>query len=226
MVEAIISRMTRFTWQRRSVVSALTAVGAAFAAGSRPAVAQAGPGRFQPARHSEDVWLDQLPGKHRVFIDAASPKGGGEGILYANNLFLANDSGYGLKETDLAIVLCLRHQAALFAFTDVIWGKHGKALAESAGYVDPRTNEAPLANPHTAAPRDALGTLAKRGVHFAICNLSARRLSRLLAGAGGDAEAMYKHLTSNAIPNSHFVPAGVVAATRAQEYGYSFLYAG
>jgi intracellular sulfur oxidation DsrE/DsrF family protein len=207
-------------------MSTLAALGAVVAAGSRPAAAQTSPAPFQPARHQLDEWLDRLPGKHRVFIDAASPHGAGDGILYANNLFLANDSGYGLKDNDLAIVLCLRHQAALFAFTDVVWSKHGKALAGSASYVDPRTNEAPLANPHTAPPRDALGTLAKRGVHFAVCNLSARRLARLLAGAGGDAEAMYKHLTSNAVANSHFVPAGVVAATRAQEYGYSFLYAG
>jgi hypothetical protein len=218
--------MTHDKWARRSVMGALTALGAAFTVGSSSASAHGSAAGFEPARHPQDEWFDKLPGKHRVFIDTVSPKGAGEGILFANNLFTGNESGYGLKDADIAIILCLRHQAALFAFTDVVWSKHGKALSESAGYTDPRTGEAPLANPHTAAPRNALGTLAKRGVHFAVCNLSARRLSRLLAGQGGDVEAMYKHLTTNAIPNSHFVPAGVVAATRAQEYGYSLLVAG
>jgi hypothetical protein len=36
---------------------------------------------------------------------------------------------------------------------------------------------------------------------------------------------VYQELVDNAVPNSHFVAAGVLAATRAQEYGYSFMYA-
>lgn len=217
--------MTHENWARRSLVTGLSASLGALVFGSK-AAAQTTPGAFQPARHAQDEWLDKLPGKHRVFIDSASPSGAADGMQYANNLFSANESGYGVGEGDLAMVLCLRHQSAVFAFTDVIWSKHGKALADSVAYTDPRTKEAPLANPYTAAPRDTLGRLAKRGVQFAVCNLSTLRLSRLLAGTGGDAEAMYKLLVANGIANSRFVPAGVVALTRAQEYGYSLLYAG
>jgi intracellular sulfur oxidation DsrE/DsrF family protein len=212
-------------WARRSLISGLSASVGAFVLGSK-ASARTKESSFQPARHAQDEWLDKVPGQHRVFIDTASPSGAAEGMQYANNLFTANDSGYGLGDGDLAIVLCLRHQSAVFAFSDAIWSKHGKALAESVEYTDPRTKEAPLANPFTAAPRDALGTLAKRGVQFAVCNLSTRRLSRLLAGAGGDAEAMYKTMVANVIPSGRIVPAGVVAATRSQEYGYSLLFAG
>jgi hypothetical protein len=218
--------MTHDLWARRAVMSALTTVGAAFTVGSRPAEAAPAATAFEPARHPQDEWLDKMKGKHRVFIDTATPRGAGEGILYANNIFNANKSGYGLNDEDLAIVLCLRHQSALFAFNDVIWAKHGKALSDSASYVDPRTKEAPLANPYTAAPRNALPTLAKRGVQIAVCDLSTRRLARLLAGTGGDADAMYAHLIANGVPNSRFVPAGVVALTRAQEYGFSVLVSG
>src|SRR5713101_9010785 len=28
---------------------------------------------WQPARHAEDDWLDQLPGKHRLFFDTTTP---------------------------------------------------------------------------------------------------------------------------------------------------------
>ena len=34
---------------------------------------------------------------------------------------------------------------------------------------------------------------------------------------------VYKELTSNTLGNGHFVPAGVVAATRSQERGYSII---
>jgi intracellular sulfur oxidation DsrE/DsrF family protein len=39
----------------------------------------------------------------------------------------------------------------------------------------------------------------------------------------GDAEALYKEVSANLIPNSHMVAAGVVAVNRAQEYGYTLL---
>jgi hypothetical protein len=47
----------------------------------------------------------------------------------------------------------------------------------------------------------------------------------MLAGAtGGDSGAIFNELMANNIPNSRFVPAGVLTATRSQEYGYSLLY--
>jgi intracellular sulfur oxidation DsrE/DsrF family protein len=36
---------------------------------------------------------------------------------------------------------------------------------------------------------------------------------------------VHTELVANLVPNAHMVPAGVMALTRAQEYGYSFLYA-
>jgi len=40
------------------------------------------------------------------------------------------------------------------------------------------------------------------------------------------ANAVFEELKDSVIPNSRFVSAGVIATTRAQEYGYSLLYAG
>jgi hypothetical protein len=42
----------------------------------------------------------------------------------------------------------------------------------------------------------------------------------------GNTDAIYSELATNLIPNSHLAAAGVVAVNRAQEYGYSFMYAG
>ena len=45
----------------------------------------------------------------------------------------------------------------------------------------------------------------------------------IAAETGTDAEAVYKELVANTIPNSRMVAAGVLAVTRAQEYGYALV---
>ena len=103
---------------RRSVIIGAGAAVVVAGLGSRSAGAQT-PGGFQPARHPEDGWLDQRPGTHRVLIDAATANGAGEAILYANNLYTAHKNAYaGGADADFAMVVCLRHFATAFAYTD------------------------------------------------------------------------------------------------------------
>jgi intracellular sulfur oxidation DsrE/DsrF family protein len=68
--------------------------------------------------------------------------------------------------------------------------------------------------------------MVKRGVQFMVCATASRGVSRMLAGPNGDAEAAFKELSANLIPNARLVSAGVIGVTRAQEYGYSLIYAG
>ena len=212
---------------RRALLSAMGAAAAGVALASSAAhaqgVAPSAPGMFTPAKHKEDGWLDQVPGKHRVLIDTASVDSADEGLLYAGNLFVANKSGYGLEDGDVATVVCLRHYATIFAYNNVIWAKYGKALADAAKYSDPKSAESPNTNPHVKS----IEGLAKRGVQFAVCGLATRRFSSLLATAtNGKVEDIIKELTANLVPNGHLMAAGVIATTRAQEYGYSLLVAG
>ena len=215
----------RDLWARRAL---LTGFGAVAANAALSAASQAAPGTtpFRPARHAEDEWLDRIPGKHRVVVDAVTPDGVREAAQFVANIFTGNKAGYSLDDGDVAIVFGLRHWAAAFAFNDEIWAKYGAAIAEGAHYTSPGSTAAPAVNPMNSAPRRPLDALATRGVHFAICNLSTRRISREASRGGGDAEAVYKTLLTSAVPNAHFVPAGVVGVTRAQEYGYSVLYVG
>lgn len=200
----------------------LTVMGAAAAGvalASSPARAQSG--KFAPARHKEDEWLDALPGKHRVFIDAALVKGGSDALLYANNLFVANKSGYGLEDGDIATVICLRHESTIFAYTNAMWAKYGATIAKSSNYTMPNGAEP------TTNPMRSIDALAKRGVHFAVCGLATRRIAGMIATAtGGKTDEILKELSDNLVPNGHLMAAGVVATTRAQEYGYSLLVAG
>jgi hypothetical protein len=200
---------------------------AAVALGSSPARAQTR-GTFAPARHAQDEWFDQLPGKHRVFIDSSSADGISDALLYASNLFTANKSGYSLEDADLALIVCLRHFSTPFAFNNAMWAKYGKPMAEMAKYTSPRSTDAPAANPHL--PRNGNGGftgLAAKGTQFAICDMATHFLAGQIATAtGGKADDIYQELAANMVPNGRFVVAGVIGATRAQEYGYALIVAG
>ena len=211
---------------RRSFLARFAAAAAVFGLGesstnaqeSRPAPAPAPPEtRWQPAREAKDDWLE-LPGKHRLFFDSVSPDGAASAIRFADNFFTGNKNGYGLEPAEVAVVICLRHRATQFAFTDAIWAKYGAALSESDKFIDPKTNQAPIVNVYRAG----LEAHVKHGVHFAVCDLSTHRLANFIARKiDANPDAVYKELTTTAVGNVHFVAAGILAVNRAQERGYA-----
>jgi intracellular sulfur oxidation DsrE/DsrF family protein len=222
---------------RRSVISAIGAAGAAVVLGATTTRAQTptASGRFQPTRHPEDAWLDAMPGKHRTVIDTFSVNGAGNALLFANNLFLSNAAGYRLTDSDVAVVITLRHQSVGFAFTDAIWAKYSAGLNEGLALIDPKTQQKPVVNLYnaqghgTALPNSGqtIAALVTRGTHFAVCQMASSRVARQIAASmGATQEAIYKELMANLIPNAHMVASGVLAVTRAQEYGYTVLSAG
>jgi intracellular sulfur oxidation DsrE/DsrF family protein len=225
--------------ERRSFLSRIAAgaaiVGTVFR--SQPAAAQStSAAPWRPARHTQDDWLDQIPGSHRFIIDTTSPSGLGSALLYANNFFVANQQDYGLGNGDAAVVIVLRHNSTGFAFTDAMWAKYGTPMGEAAGgFDDPKTKTKPTANLYNSGsylgvlPNNGvtLDALAGRGVRFAVCQMATRRFAGTIAAAHKlDVEAVYRELTSNLVRNSHMVAAGIVAVNRAQERGYAFANAG
>ena len=218
---------------RRSFLSGLgvaaSAAGATFAAGTTVAHAQAASdSRWQPARHAQDDWIEQLPGKHRLFFDTTKAGALEDAIQFAGTFYSANKSDYGLENAELAVIVCMRHMSAPFAYNDAIWAKYGVTLAKRAEFTDPKTAEAPKVNPFTpvapAAPARARGlaNLMRLGVQFAVCNLSTHGIAGMIASAtGGKADDIYKELAANLIDKARLVPAGIVAVNRAQERGYS-----
>jgi intracellular sulfur oxidation DsrE/DsrF family protein len=113
-----------------------------------------------------------------------------------------------------------------------MWAKYGKVLSDMAAFKDPKTQPPPSINLLNSATAGAawgtrgitLDSLVKRGVHFAVCGMATRAVAGLAATAtGGNPDAVVKELMANAVTNNHFVAAGVVAVTRAQERGYTLL---
>jgi hypothetical protein len=216
---------------------ALSTVGMALTASESAPEAQAATGSagWQPRRHPQDDWMDHVPGSHRLVFDSTSPDGIGTAIWYANNFYLANQSGYELGNADLAVIIVLRHGSTAFAFTDAMWAKYGQQLAQRINFDDPKTKQRPSINVYNSTAHGALlpsggitlDSLAKRGVHFAVCQIATRRLAGVIATATGDTpDAVYNELAGHMVPNSHMAAAGIVALSRAQERGYTFADAG
>ncbi len=219
--------------ERRSFLSRLGLGAAMLGAGlvaAPPAAAQTS--SFKPRRHKEDAWMNTPKAGHRVVIDSASPAAGGAALLYANNTFVANKSGYDLGTDDIAVIVVLRHMSTPFAYTDEIWAKYGSALSELLDFKDPQTKAAPMTNLYnsnaTGRSLSNMGVtipgLVEKKVQFAVCNSATRALSGVVAQkTKSETEAVYQDFVTHLIPNSHLVAAGVVAVNRAQEYGYSLL---
>ena len=211
---------------RRSFLSGVGAIGAFLGFAGAPAEAQTTPSgaRWQAAKDPKDDWYDQIPGKRRIFFDCTSPAGIVDGAMFAGNFFSGNKNGYGLEDNDLAVIVGFRHNATCFGFNDAMWTKYGAALSQAAdGFKDPSTGQPATTNLRKAS----LERLAKRGVHYTLCELSTHRFSAAAARAAGTkADDVFKEISANLMPNARLVPAGIVAVDRAQEHGYSIAYVG
>lgn len=177
-------------------------------------------------RHAVDAWLDERPGAHRIVLDVTTAAGMPDAVRFAGNLFSGHANGYGVPERDVVQVICLRHYAMLFALNDTVWAAHGPAMAKVVRYTDPAGGPPPTANPFNSGPRRALADLTARGVRYMVCEAASRTFSRVIAGPGGDADALFRTFGANLLPDARYVSAGVVGVTHAQERGYSLLFVG
>ncbi|HEY7286735.1 MAG TPA: hypothetical protein VH497_14910 [Vicinamibacterales bacterium] len=173
---------------------------------------------FEPARHAQDDWFDELPGKHRIIFDTFMSDMFGEAVGFVGNYVNVNKTAYELTDKDMAVVLTVRHQTAPFGFNDAMWAKYGKQFSDRMKFVDPKTKEAPSVNVYAAQ----LDRLSKSGVHLAICRLTTRAYTQIIATAfNTKADDVFNELAANTVAPGHFVPAGIVAVSRAQERGYT-----
>lgn len=239
--------------ERRSFLSRLGAglgvLVASFMGYSSRAAATPGKPPLPSGRHAQDDWFDEIPGQHRMVFDTTMPEGVGLALQFAKNYFAANQDAYGLHDSDLAVVIVMRHRSTAFAFNDAMWTKYGKQLSDQAFSTDPKIGEPfrnrldilqrvfTLANRQNVftAPADGaaaagptagpMTSLIRKGVQFGVCRTATRNICENIARAtGGNADAVLNEITTNLIPNARMVPAGIVALNRAQERGYSYIF--
>jgi intracellular sulfur oxidation DsrE/DsrF family protein len=201
-------------------LTGLTGATALFDAADSQSPASTTPARlaFEPARHAQDDWFDDLPGKHRVIFDTFMSEMFGEAVGFVGNYVSVNKDAYELGEKDIAVIVTCRHQTAPFAFNDAMWAKYGKQFSARMKFVDPKTKEPPSVNVYNSQ----LTRLGKSGVQLAVCRLTTRAYTRIIADVfGTKPDDVFDELAANTVAPGHFVPAGIVAVTRAQERGYT-----
>jgi hypothetical protein len=217
---------------RRSFLNRLgagvTVAGGALAADVLAQTPASRGGSWEPARHAQDDWMDQLPGKHRLVFDTTSADGIGAALRYADNFFVASKSGYGLEDADAAVIIVARHNSTPYAYNDIIWARYGVQMAARTGLNDPKTKQPPTVNLFNTATAGlpnggtTVDSQIKRGVHFAVCQMATRFLAVQVARTtGGNADAVYDEIAANLVGNGHLMAAGILAVNRAQERGYS-----
>ncbi|HEY7292523.1 MAG TPA: hypothetical protein VH583_21990 [Vicinamibacterales bacterium] len=173
---------------------------------------------WQAARHEKDDWLDSNTAKHRVILDTWNPEHFPDALQFAGNIVETNKTEYDIPATELAVIICVRHRTTPFAFNDTLWTKYGKSMSAQMAWTEPNSQGTPTANPYAKR----LTTLAAQGIQLAICNRTTRAYSgRAARDTNAAADVVLKEFMANTIIAGHFVPAGVVAVTRAQERGYA-----
>jgi intracellular sulfur oxidation DsrE/DsrF family protein len=203
--------------QRRTLITGLGAIAAAGALQARSAEGQTVAAEsFTPTLHTQDEWMSAMKGQHRIVLDVTSPAGVPDAIRFAGNLLTGHKNGWGVEESDVAVLVCFRHGATPFGYTDAIWSKYGKTI-------DPKATPPPSANPYNSGEQVQLAGLAKRGVQFMVCGTASRGLAGRIAGPSGDVEAVLKEMGANLIPSARIVPAGVVAVVHAQERRFALI---
>src|SRR5207247_3707764 len=130
--EHMSERISPSSSERRSFLTRLSTGVAAFAAamagGAASAYAQSSSGAsvasWQTERHEKDDWLDKIPAKHRMIFDTTSADGLGDALAFTNNFMRTNRTEYGLQNSDLAVIIVMRHRSTGFAYNDAIWAKY------------------------------------------------------------------------------------------------------
>ena len=177
-------------------------------------------------------WLDSIPGTYKQLYDMPEVNGG-MGLVWSFAFFATGAPAYGLPESDLGVVVVLRHNALPLALNDSVWAKY--KLGEVFKINDPDTKAPAVRNPfylnpgalQVPVPDAVLQKLIARGVKVSACNLAITVYSGMVAQKMGlKHEDVKKEWTEGVLPGIQVVPSGVVACNGAASRGCSYVFAG
>ncbi|MCE9600950.1 MAG: hypothetical protein K8S21_01890 [Gemmatimonadetes bacterium] len=210
---------------RRSFVGRLTALLAVGAAPSALSAATPGVGRASSSGSDGAFWPDErwlemaAQREHRMIIETGIVS---EGLALRRGLNLLDvfNQDYAVPDARIGLVIGVHTAALSFILNDAMWLKYtlGARFDVRNAQGAPAT-----ANTFRAGVPYSVESLSKRGVVFLACNRALLRLSRELAGAGGNAAAVHAELVANVLPEAQVTPAMVVALSRAQSKGVPYM---
>jgi intracellular sulfur oxidation DsrE/DsrF family protein len=177
-----------------------------------------------------EAWLNKVTGAHKQVYDMPEVNGGA-GFLWSRVFYMTNRET-GVPESDLSVVLVLRHHAVALAMTDTMWAKY--KLGETLKIMDPKTKAPAVRNFFYEVPADELplpgmsiDALMASGALAGACHMAIKGESMMLAKKMNlPAEDIAKDMIANLIPGVQVVPSGVWAVNRVQERGCTYCFAG
>jgi hypothetical protein len=215
---------------RRSFLGRLAAGTAAFGAAFGGAAAFPSLASAEPVADEMDNWFGSMKGTYKTIYDCAGMNAAPDGVMFARNLMHFSAEKLGTKDADNSIVVCFRHFATPYGYTDAMWEKY--PIAKALGINDPKTKQPATRNwlLHDLiedTPGINIPGIRARGAQFAVCGAATEYFAeKILAAGGGDAKAIFADIAANLIPGARMAPAGVVAVQRAQKAGFAYTFAG
>jgi intracellular sulfur oxidation DsrE/DsrF family protein len=218
---------------RRGFLGSVAATAAAFGLGNIVPRALAATPIARPSPEDDpqvEAWLNKITGKHRQVYDMPQFNGG-VGFAWSRVFYMTN-AETGVPQSDVSVVVILRHDGLPLAMTDAMWSKY--KFGEYFKINDPETNAPAVRNFMYKTPADKLplpgmsidGLMAS-GTLFGACNMAIKFYSGQMAKSMNmAAEDIAKEWIANLIPGMQVVPSGVWAVNRVQEHGCTYCFAG
>ena len=151
--------------------------------------------------------------------------------MWSHVFLMTGAQAYAIPESELGVVLVLRHAAMPVARNDSMWAKY--KFGEFYKIEDPQSKAPATRNPSTnLKPGDlplmeaALEKLIARGVKVVTCGMAIHHYSIAFAKqTNGDAEAIKKEWLAAVLPGIYVAPSGVIAVHGAQSRGCTYCFA-
>jgi hypothetical protein len=221
MSESPKSPRRRFLKNLAGGTAALAAVGSGGALNEL--VAQQGIPTYPPPQGGWDVsWVGKIEkAKYRAVFDCAEIA---DGVTFTNAMvFMAgNKEVYNAADSDMGLVIVIRHNAITMAVDDAIWerGKLGESLKVNDGDA-PATRNVWIGRKGADGTRSGpMAGLMARGVTVLCCNLALMRAAGQFARAQNmPVEEARKLYIDNLVPGVIRQTNGIFATTRAQAAG-------
>lgn len=211
MADSVLSPRRRFLAQLSAALAAVTGWSARGAA-------QGIPTAVDP---DHDAWMQRAQGQHRALFHSTAP-GDGVAMLMALNFLDVYASVYGAARSEVSAVIGVQGGALPIALDDAAWDRY--ELGQRSNVNDAETTEPAKRNVFATGGQYSIDTAIERGVVLLVCNISLNRTAGAIARARSLAAAdVYADLKGSLIPGALLVPALVVAISRAQERGFTYI---
>ena len=216
--------------QRREFLGKLIAGAAALGFTSLVSPLQTKAAAISEGSSEADQWFNKIKGKHRIVFDATNHHDSFP--LAWSRVFLSTNNDTGTPDSDLGVVVILRHDAIPMAMEDSLWAKY--KFGEVFKIQDGGTKTASLRNMYWNPkqgelhfPDMSIDQLQKRGAMFCVCDMALTVYSTIIGKNMNLAPAdVKKEWLKGILPGIQVVPSGVWAVSRAQEKGCAYCFAG